>query len=122
MTEERDGDDLLEAMLGGKEPIRPALARLMSVIEELGPDVATEPRGTYVAFSRGRQFALLEPATATRLDVGLVLPGAAETERLRSAGSFGSGSTTHRVSVAHEDEIDGELTGWLRAAYDGAAT
>ena len=122
MTEEHCGEDLLEAMLGGKEPIRPVLARLMSVVEELGPDVATEPRGTYVAFSRGRQFALLQPSTATRLDVGLVLPGATETERLRSAGDFGSERTTHRVSLAHEDEIDGELTDWLRAAYDGAAT
>ena len=122
MTEEHGGEGLLEAMLGGKEPIRPVLARLMSVVEELGPDVATEPRGTYVAFSRGRQFALLQPSTATRLDVGLVLPGAAETERLRSAGDFGSERTTHRVSLAHEDEIDGELTDWLRAAYEGAAT
>jgi hypothetical protein len=82
----------------------------------------TDPQGTYIAFSRERQFALLEPATATRLDLGLVLPGAVETDRLRPAGSFGAGRTTHRVSLAHEDEIDGELTGWLRNAYDAAAT
>ena len=122
MPNDRGRDDLFETMLGGKEPIRPVLVRLVSVIEELGPDVATEPGGTYVAFSRERQFALLQPSTATRLDVGLVLPGAAETDRLRSAGSFGSGRTSHLVSLAHEDEIDGELTGWLRAAYEAAAT
>ncbi|MEN3342929.1 MAG: hypothetical protein V7644_2333 [Actinomycetota bacterium] len=109
-------------MLAGSEPIRPILSRLTSLIEELGPDVAVEPRETEVAFSRGRQFALLRPTTPTRLDVGLVLPGAAETERLRPAGSFGSGRTTHRVSLAHEDEVDAELTTWLRAAYDAAAT
>jgi predicted transport protein len=120
--EERDEADLLEGLLRGKEPIGPILARLASVIEELGTDVAAEPRQTYVAFSRGRQFALLQPSTATRLDVGLVLPEAEETERLRPAGSFGSGRITHRVSLAHEDEIDGELTDWLRAAYAGAAT
>ena len=120
--EEREPGDLVEGMLVGKEPIRPILVRLTSVIEELGPDVATEPRRTYVAFSRGRQFALLQPSTATRLDLGLVLPEAAETDRLRPAGSFGSGRTTHRVSLAHEDEVDGELTGWLRAAYEAAAT
>jgi len=103
-------------------PIHPILTRLSSVIEELGDDVAAEQRDTYVAFSRGRQFAVLEPATPTRLDVGLVLPDADETERLRAAGSFGPESITHRVSLAHEDEIDGELTGWLRAAYSAAAT
>jgi Domain of unknown function (DUF5655) len=115
-------DDPLDAMLQGKEPIRPVLTRLISVLEELGPDVAAGQAGAYVAFSRGREFALVEPATATRVDVGLALPGATETERLRPAGSFGSGRTTHRVSLAHEDEIDGELTEWLRAAYDAAAT
>jgi predicted transport protein len=118
---DRGAEDPLESLLRGREPIRPILTRLASVIEELGDDVATEPRQTYVAFSRGRQFALLQPSTATRLDVGLVLPDAEETERLRPAGSFGSGRITHRVSLAHEDEIDGELTGWLRDAYAGAA-
>lgn len=117
-----DAGDVLEGLLHGNEPIGPVLTRLTSVIEELGDDVATEPQQTYVAFSRGRQFALLQPSTPTRLDVGLVLPDAAETERLRPAGSFGSERITHRVSLAHEDEIDAELTGWLRAAYAGAAT
>ena len=47
----------------------------------------------------------------TRVDVLLTLPGAAETERLRHVSG-----DTYRVSLAHEDEIDGELTEWLRAA------
>jgi hypothetical protein len=119
--EEPDAATLVESMLRGKEPIRPVLAALTSAIEELGADVKVEPRRTYVAFSRVRQFALLQPSAATRLDVGLVLPGARETPRLRPAGSFGSGRISHRVSLAHEDEIDPELTGWLRDAYDVAA-
>ncbi len=115
MLDERD--------LPGDAPIKPILARLTSVIEELGSDVAVEPLESYIAFSRGRRlFAVLQPSTATRLDVGLVLPGAEEGERLRPAGSSGWERITHRVSLAHEDEIDGELTGWLRAAYAAAAT
>ena len=120
MFEEPDPATLVASMLKGKEPIHPILARLMSVIEELGGDVKMEPRQTYVAFSRVRQFAVLQPSTATRLDVGLVLPDAEETQRLRPAGTFGSGRISHRVSLAHEDEIDAELTGWLRDAYDVA--
>jgi len=119
--EEPDAVTLVESMFKGKEPIRPILTRLTSVIEELGGDVKVEPRQTYVAFSRVRQFALLQPSTPTRLDVGLVLPDAQETQRLRPAGSFGSGRISHRVSLAHEDEIDAELTGWLRDAYDVAS-
>ena len=112
-----DPATLLVSMLKGRERIQPIFTRLTSVIEELGDDVATEPRQTYVAFSRVRQFALLQPSTPTRLDVGLVLPTTKETPRLRPAGSFGSGRISHRVSLAHEDELDDELTGWLRAAY-----
>lgn len=120
--EAQDPQGSVAALLEGREAIHPVFTRLTSLIEELGDDVVTEPRQTYVAFSRDRQFAILQPSTPTRLDVGLVLPHAEETERLRPAGSFGSGRTTHRVSLAHEDEIDGELTEWLRAAYAAATT
>jgi predicted transport protein len=112
--------ELVEQLLEDKHELRPVFTRLSSIVEELGPDVAVEPRETYVAFSRGRRFALLQPSTPKRLDVGLVLPDAEETERLRPAGSFGSAGITHRVSLAHEDEIDAELVTWLRAAYHAA--
>jgi hypothetical protein len=119
--EEPDAATVVASMVKGKEAIRPILTRLTSLIEELGDDVKVEPRQTYVAFSRGRQFALLQASTATRLDLGLVLPAVHDTPRLRPAGSFGSGRISHRVSLAHEDEIDAELSGWLRNAYDVAA-
>jgi len=118
--EEADPATLVESMVKGKEPIRPIFTRLTLEIEELGDDVKVEPRQTYVAFSRVRQFAVLQPSTATRLDVGLVLPDADETQRLRPAGSFGSGRISHRVSLAHEDEVDAELIAWLRDAYEFA--
>lgn len=103
------------------QPIDPIVLRLSSIVDELGTDVSREDRGTALAFSRGRLFALLEPQSPTRLDLALVLPGADETERLRPVDDGGEpAAVTHRVSLAHEDEIDGELTEWLRAAYDAA--
>jgi hypothetical protein len=105
-------------VLRGTEPIHPAYLRLSSLIEELGDDVAVEQTGTGAHFSRGSRFAMLEPVSPTRLDVALVLPGVPPTERLRPTDGAGA---THRLSLAHEDEIDAELTSWLRAAYDGAA-
>jgi len=98
------------------DEVRPIVTRLSSILEELGDDVAVETQESTVTFSRGRPFAVLESATPKRLDVSLVLPGGAETERLRP----GSDGFTHRVSLAHEDEIDAELVTWLRKAYDAA--
>jgi hypothetical protein len=67
------------------------VARLESLAEEIGAPVRIE-----------------QPAP-TRVDVLLTLPGAEETERLRHVSG-----DTYRVSLAHEDEIDGELTEYLR--------
>lgn len=79
---------------------------------------AIEAGGTYVSFGRPRQFAFVQPSTRTRVDVGLRLPGAAPTERLAEAGSFGSGNITHRVALGAPEDVDAELEGWLRDAYD----
>jgi hypothetical protein len=105
-------------VLRGSEPIHPAYLRLSSLIEELGGDVTVEQTGSAAQFSRGALFAMLEPVSPTRLDLALVLPGMTPTERLRPAEDAGS---TYRVSLAHEDEIDAELIGWLRDAYEAAA-
>jgi hypothetical protein len=114
--------ELLDDLFDGKETARPLYDYVRAQIELLGEDVAIEPKRDYVAFTRGgRQLAVLRPATPSRLDLGLVLPDAAPTERFAAAGSFGSPGTTHRVSIVSEPDVDGELLFWLRAAYDAAA-
>ena len=113
------GDELIDRQYaGGKAALRPVYERVAPVIEGLGDDVVRGLRGTYVSFGRPKQFAIVQPSTRTRVDVGLRLPGAAPTERLLEAGSFGSGSITHRVALAAPDDADAELEDWLRAAYD----
>jgi predicted transport protein len=113
-------DLLVDAQFAGKDAIRPLYERVRAEIELLGEDVRLEPRQTYVAFSRGRQFAAIR-ALAHELELGLVVPDADTTSRFRDAGSFASGRMTHRVSIVSDADIDGELLVWLRAAYDDAA-
>jgi predicted transport protein len=108
---------LVERQYAGKEALLPIYERLATVIGALGKDVEPGPRGTYVSYGRPKQFALVKPSTKTRVDLGLRLPGAAATERLQEAGSFGSGNITHRVALTSPDDVDAELEGWLREAY-----
>jgi predicted transport protein len=112
------GGELIDEQYTGKESLRPIYERLAAFIVALGEDVEAGPRGTYVSFDRPKQFALVRPSTKTQVDVGLRLPGVAAAERLRDAGSFGSGNITHRVALASVAEVDAELEGWLRSAYE----
>ena len=72
-----------------------------------------------MSLRRKKQFGLVQPSTADRLDVGINLKGVAPQGRLEASGSFNA-MVSHRVRVAKAADIDGELIGWLRAAYDQA--
>jgi predicted transport protein len=112
-------DLLVDAQLAGNDAIRPLYERVRAEIQLLGEDVALEPRQTYVAFSRGRQFAAVR-TYAHGLELGLVVPDAGTTSRFQEAGPFASGRMTHRVAIVSEADLDGELLVWLREAYDAA--
>jgi hypothetical protein len=62
---------------------------------------------------------MIQPTTATRVDVGLVLKELPATERLESAASFNA-MFTHRVRLSNPGEIDDDLKAWLKLAYDSA--
>ena len=102
---------------GAKAALRPIFERVLAYVTALGDDVRIEPRQTYVAFARKSQFALVQPSTRTRVDLGLVLPGVAPTERLAVSANFGSGSINRRVALAVPDDVDAAVEGWLRQAY-----
>ena len=113
------GGELIDRQYAGaKAGLRPIYERVAAFVEGLGDDVEPGPRGTYVSYGRPKQFALVQPSTRTRVDVGLRLPGVVPTERLVDAGSFGSGNITHRVALGAVDDVDAELEGWLREAYE----
>jgi predicted transport protein len=114
---EAGGDPLIDRQYAGKEALRPIYERVAAFVEGLGADVEPGPRGTYVSFGRPKQFALVQPSTKTRVDVGLRLPATPATPRLVDAGSFGSGNITHKVALSSLDHVDAELEAWLREAY-----
>ena len=114
------GDDLVDAQYAGKKAaLRPLYDQLAKAVAKFGPDVELSPKKTYVSLRRSKQFALVQPSTADRLDVGINLKGAPAKGRLEASGSFNA-MVSHRVRVATAKDIDAELVGWLRAAYDQA--
>ena len=115
-----DGDDLVESQYAGaKAVLRPIYTKLMDAIQKFGGDIEVAPKKTYVSVRRKKQFAILQPSTATRFDVGINLKGTAPTQRLEASGSFNS-MVSHRVRLESARDGDAELVAWLTKAYESA--
>jgi hypothetical protein len=104
---------------GAKAGLRPIHDALTAAIRRFGSDVEFSPKKSYVSLRRSKQFALIQPSTATRVDVGLILKEVPAVGRLEESGSFNA-MFTHRVRLASPAEVDTELIAWLRQAYDAA--
>jgi len=114
------GDDLVAAQYdGAKAGLKPIYDALIAAVTKFGGDVDVSPKKTYVSLRRSKQFALIQPSTATRVDVGINLKGAPATDRLEASGSFNA-MVSHRVRVENRNQVDAELVGWLKKAYDAA--
>ena len=109
-------DDLLENQYKGKENLIPIYKELIAVVKTFGVDVTITPKKGSVSIIRKKQFALIKPATKTRIDLGFKLKDKPTTKRLENSGPFGS-MCTHRVKISKVEEIDNELIKWLKEAY-----
>ncbi len=111
-------DPLAELFADRPAEVRAIRDRLWSEIERLGP-VEVAPKKGYVSLRRRTQFGMIRPA-AKHVDLGLVLPDVPVTDRLESAATFNA-LFSHRVRVRSVDDVDPELVGWLRRAWERAA-
>lgn len=114
-----DDKELLANQYKGKEQLKPIYDKLISEISSFGKDITITPKKASVSMIRGKQFALIKPATKSRIDLGLKIKDKAITDRLENSGPFGT-MCTHRVRLSSEDEVDAELIGWLKEAYEKA--
>jgi len=113
-------DDLVAAQYSGpKANLRPIYDSLAAAVKKFGKDVEIAPKKTYVSLRRNKQFGLIQPSTKTRVDVGINLKGVKATDRLEASGSFNA-MVSHRVRVTDAKDVNKELIGWLKKAYDGS--
>lgn len=110
-------EDLVESQYNGKEGLILIYDELIKYLKSLGSDVTITPKKGSVSIIRKQQFVLIKPATKTRIDLGFKLKDKQTTERLENSGPFGS-MCTHRVQITDVNEIDAELKGWIKEAYE----
>lgn len=112
-------DDVVAALyVGPKAALRPIHDKLMAAINQFG-EFEIAPKKTYVSLRRKKQFAMIGPATNTRVEVGLNMKGLAATERLLEMPP--NSMCNYKVKVTSADEVDDTLLAWLRQAFESAA-
>ncbi|MEP7144464.1 MAG: DUF4287 domain-containing protein [Ferruginibacter sp.] len=111
--------DLITEQYKGKENLKSWYDKLMDEIEKFGKDVNISPKKAYVSLRRKKQFAIIQPSVKTRLDIGLNIKDLAPAGNIEAAGSWNS-MCTHRVKVEDEKQINKDLIGWIKMAYEQA--
>jgi len=114
-----DDGDLVNAQYKGKEELHKFYEKIIGGINAFGGDVELSPKKAYVSVRRKKQFAIIQPTTKTRLDVGINLKGTTPAGKLEASGSFNA-MCTHRVRIENQKDISKELFDWLKQAYEQA--
>ncbi|MGI8581003.1 MAG: DUF4287 domain-containing protein [Chitinophagaceae bacterium] len=112
-------DDLITKQYQGKENLKPLYDKLIVEIQKFGKDVEIAPKNAYVSLRRKKQFAILQPATKTRFEIGINLKGEAQKGKLEAINSVNA-MCSHKINLTDIKDIDTEVIQWLKTAYDNA--
>lgn len=113
------GSELISNQYNGKENLKQIYDKLITEVLKLGNDITIAPKKANVSLRRKKQFALIQPSTKTRIDLGLKLKDTPIGGRLEDSGLFGT-MCTHRIKINSLNEIDDELFSFIKTAYEKA--
>lgn len=113
-----EADPVDEIYSGPKAALRPIHDKIMGEIHKLG-DFEIAPKKTYLSLRRKKQFAMLGPATNSRIEVGLNMKDVHATDRLLAEKP--GGMCQFKVRISELKEVDKELLAWVRSAFDASA-
>ena len=116
-VESRPHDPLDAIYAGPKAALRPIHDKFLVALAAFGPfEIA--PKKANVSLRRKKQFALIGPATNSRVEIGFNMPTINGGHRLEAVPP--GGMCPYRVKVTAAEQIDKELLEWARRAYDSA--
>ncbi len=114
-----NSDDLIKDQYKGKENLKTWYDKIMAEISKFGKDIEVAPKKAYVSLRRKKQFAILQPSTKDRLDVGLNIKGV-DPSGVVEDGKKWNAMCTHRIRVENEKGINKNLVNWIKQAYEQA--
>jgi hypothetical protein len=111
-------DEVLdEIYTGPKASLRPIHDKLMQAINQFG-EFEVAPKKGYVSLRRKRQFAMLGPATNTRVELGINIKQLEENDRLlvQPAGSM----CNYKIRLTAVEQVDEQVIRWVKSAFDAS--
>lgn len=114
-----NADDLITEQYKGKENLKSWYDKIMGEVNRFGKDVEIAPKKAYVSLRRKKQFAIIQPSTKDRLDVGLNIKGVAPSGNVED-GSKWNAMCTHRIKIEEGKTVNKDLLNWIKQAYDQA--
>jgi hypothetical protein len=113
-----EADELIEGQYADRPQLRPILDAVLALLPALGP-ATVQSRKTIVSLvSPRRTFAVVRATTTDRVDLGLRLDDAEPSGRMQSAKGIGGGGATVRIALRRPEDIDEEVRGLMRRAYE----
>lgn len=115
----RAADELIDAQYADRPQLRPILDAVLLYAGDLD-EVSIQTRTTHVALvGPSRTFAVVQPTTLHRVDLGLriQMPETSPRTRLRSSAELGADFPA-RIPLTSATEVDSEVAAWLKHAYD----
>jgi predicted transport protein len=112
--------ELIQDQYAKKLHFKPLYDRLVTEARSFGEDVEVAPKKSYVSLRRAKQFAIIQPSTQSRMDLGLNLDPELESSGRLIKGDKWSGMCSHRIEIHNMDDITPEVIQWLEKAYQAA--
>lgn len=112
-----DTGDLIEKQYKGKESLRVIYEKIMKDIAGFGKDIEVAPKNAYVSLRRKKQFAILQPATKTRFEIGLNIKGERASGVLEEITAPNS-MCSHKMNLQEVSDLTPEVIAWMKKAYE----
>jgi hypothetical protein len=114
-------DDMAATMVANmKSKTGKTFEQWLAIAKKTGAEkhgqIVKAPKKTYVSLRRNKQFAIVQPSTRTRVDLGLNLKDEKAAGRLEKSGSFNA-MVTHRVRLEKPADVDKDVIAWLKKAW-----
>lgn len=111
-------EDPLDVLYTGpKATLRPIHEALLAKMKPLG-EYEAAPKQKYISYRRKKQFAMIGPPTNSRVELGLNIKELPDSPRLEKLPP--GKMCNYQVKLTDVSQVDAELAGWLRQAFDAA--